>query len=69
LPVGIGIGATQVAWAVMSPIRAAGRLPTRTVVDATLIIPGPAGTQLGNIHGWVISVVRALGWPPISTLG
>lgn len=52
----------------MSPIRAAGRLPTITVIDAKLIIPGPAGTQLGNMQGAVVSVMRAPGWPPINTL-
>ena len=69
MPVGIGIGATQLACNVMSPIRAAGMLPIKTVVEATLIIPGPAGTQEGSEQGAVISVVLAAGAPPIMTFG
>jgi hypothetical protein len=68
-PVGIGIGATHDAWAVMSPIRAAGIPPIITVADPSEIIPGPAGTQAGSEHGAVVSVTRAAGWFPISTFG
>jgi len=67
--VGIGIGPTQDAWAVMSPARAAGMLPIRTVVEPREIIPGPAGTQLGSVQGVVVSVTRAAGRLPISTVG
>lgn len=53
----------------MSPILAAGSPPIITVAEATWIIPGPAGTQLGSVHGLVMSVIRAAGWPPIKTFG
>jgi hypothetical protein len=66
-PVGIGIGATHDAWAVMSPALAAGMLPINTVADPSEIIPGPAGTQEGSEHGAVVSVNRAAGRFPIST--
>jgi hypothetical protein len=69
LPVGLGIGATQVAWFVMSPTRAAGILPIRTVIDPFMMMPGPAGTHVGSMHGAVISVTRAAGAPPIKTFG
>lgn len=69
MPVGIGIGATQLVCKVMSPIRAAGRLPIITVVEATLIIPGPEGTQVGSEQGLVVSVDRAAAAPPINTVG
>jgi hypothetical protein len=52
----------------MSFTRAAGKLPIKTVVEATLIIPGPAGTQEGNEQGAVVSVLRAAGDPPINTV-
>ena len=65
----MGIGATQVECIVMSPILAAGNLPIMTVAEATLIIPGPAGTQVGKLQGAVISVARAAGMPPIITVG
>ena len=68
-PTGAGIGATQDACAVMSPARAAGMLPTRTVTDAFEISPGPAGMQVASMHGVVVSVDRAPGAPPISTVG
>ncbi len=59
LPVGEGIGATQLACAVMSPARAAGILPTNTVVDALVMMPGPAGTHGISVQGLVMSVDRA----------
>jgi hypothetical protein len=68
-PVGLGIGATHVAWFVMSPTRAAGILPMSTVIDPFIIMPGPAGTHDGNTHGTVMSVIRAAGIPPIKTFG
>ena len=69
MPVGAGIGATQLACTEMSPILAAGKLPINTVMEATLIIPGPPGMQVGNMQGAVISVDRAEGMPPIMTVG
>ncbi len=68
MPVGLGIGATQPAWLVMSFMRAAGLLLIITVAEPLLIIPGPAGVQPGNMQGAVISVTRAAGWPPIRTV-
>jgi len=32
------------------------------------IIPGPPGTQLGNMQGTVVSVARAAANPPIKTV-
>ncbi len=53
----------------MSPTRAAGKPPIRTVKEPNEIIPGPAGTQDGRVHGVVMSLTRAAGCPPISTFG
>lgn len=50
-PVGDGIGATHDACAVMSPARAAGSLSMNTVIEPMAIIPGPAGTHDGSMHG------------------
>ena len=69
LPVGLGIGATQLGCAVMSPSRAAGRPPMMTVVEPMAIMPGPAGTQGTSMQGRVVSVIRAAGREPISTVG
>lgn len=69
LPVGMGIGATQDTCDVMSPMRAAGMKPMSTLVEPIAIMPGPAGTQPGNMHGADISVTRAAGTPPIRTFG
>lgn len=69
LPTGLGIGATQLACAVMSFALAAGMLPIMTVADPFAIIPGPAGTQLGRLQGTVVSATRAAGEPPINTVG
>ncbi len=68
LPTGLGIGATQLAWAVKSLTLAAGKPPINTFPDPLAIIPGPAGTQPGNMQGSVVSVTRAAGIFPISTL-
>jgi hypothetical protein len=68
-PVGIGIGATQLACMVMSPTRAAGSEPINTFVEPICTIPGPAGTQPGSMHGMVMSVMRAAGKLPIRTFG
>lgn len=32
-------------------------------------MPGPLGMQEGNVHGEVVSVSRAAGWLPMSTVG
>jgi hypothetical protein len=53
VPVGLGIGATQLAWFVMSPTLAAGIPPIRTVEDPFPMIPGPPGTQPGSMQGAV----------------
>jgi len=50
-------------------MRAAGMNPIKTVADPMAIMPGPAGTQPGSMHGADISVTRAAGAPPISTFG
>lgn len=68
LPVGEGIGATQLACAVMSLTRAAGSLPIITVMEPRVIIPGPPGTQPGSMHGTDCDVAVAAGRPPISTV-
>src|SRR4051794_24372165 len=69
LPVGIGMTATQVACAVMSPTRAAGRPPINTVIEPSDTMPGPAGTQPASMQGAVVLVTVAAGWPPIRTVG
>ena len=69
MPTGLGIGATQVTWEVMSFTRAAGKLVINTVADPLAIIPGPAGTHPGSMQGVLMSVTRAAANPPISTVG
>jgi len=69
LPVGLGIGATQLVKAIMSPTRAAGRLLIITVEDPLETIPGPAGMQGGIMHGAVLVPTTAAGILAISTLG
>jgi hypothetical protein len=69
LPVGLGIGATQLGCAVISLIRAAGMPPMITVIEVMVIIPGPPGTQGIIIQGAVVSMRRADGIPPIRTVG
>ena len=68
-PVGLGMGAMQVEWSVMSPTLAAGNPPIFTVADPFMIIPGPPGTHPGSKHGPVVSVIRAAAMPPINTVG
>ena len=68
LPTGLGIGATQVGWVVISIILAAGSVPMITVADAFRISPGPAGTHGIKVQGFVLSVIRAAGGPPINTV-
>ncbi|MFA6045533.1 MAG: hypothetical protein WC718_11155 [Phycisphaerales bacterium] len=68
LPVGEGIGATQLVWAVSSPARAAAKLMIFTVAEPLEIIPGPPGTQVGNEHGLDISLMRAAAAPPMVTV-
>lgn len=53
----------------MSLSLAAGSPPIITVPEPLEIIPGPPGTQPGNMHGRVMSETRAAGAPPIKTLG
>jgi hypothetical protein len=53
----------------MSPTLAAGRLLIITVAEPRLIIPGPAGTQGMSVQIFVMSVSRAAGIFPISTVG
>jgi hypothetical protein len=50
LPVGLGIGATQLTCDVMSPSLAAGMFSIITVAEPFAIIPGPPGTQPGSVH-------------------
>jgi len=69
LPTGAGMGATHDAWVVMSPTRAAGSLPMRTVAEPFMMMPGPAGTHPGSMQGPVMSDMRAAGMLPISTVG
>ena len=68
-PVGLGIGATQLACAVISPARAAGILPIKVLNDPLAMIPGPAGTHPGNVQGPDMSDTRAAGLFPIRTVG
>ena len=53
----------------MSLTRAAGMPPIITVAEPLLMIPGPAGTQLGNMHGVDWSLTRAAGLFEIITVG
>lgn len=69
MPVGLGIGATQVGCRLISLTRAAGMLPTNTVIEPRPITPGPAGTQGTIEQGAVISRERAAGIPPRRTVG
>lgn len=69
LPTGDGIGATQLTCAVISPIRAAGIFEIITVADPIEIMPGPAGTQAARVQILVMSVARAAGILPTSTVG
>lgn len=69
VPVGEGMGATQLACAVISPARAAGILETITVAEPFEIMPGPAGTHGASVQILVISVTRAAGILPIRTVG
>ncbi len=69
LPTGEGIGATQLACAVLSFARAAGIFAIMTVPDPFEMSPGPAGTQPGSMHGADISATLAAGIFPIMTVG
>ena len=40
-----------------------------TLDEPMAIMPGPPGTQDGSRQGWVVSVTRAAGWPPMVTVG
>lgn len=63
------MGATQLACAVVSATRAAGRLPTNTVPEPFAIVPGPPGTHPGSEQGAVTPVTVAAGLFPINTVG
>ena len=67
-PTGPGIGATQLACAVMSFTLAAGKPPTITVKEPMTTVAGPPGTQAGSVQGVVMLPIRAAGMLPISTL-
>lgn len=69
MPTGLGIGATQLGCDVMSPSLAAGIFAMITVADAIAIMPGPPGTQGIKVQIFVVSVTRAAGGPPMSTVG
>lgn len=69
VPVGLGIGATQVACDDMSPTRAAGMLLISTVAEPLATMPGPPGTHPGSMQGAVVSATRAAGAPPTKTVG
>ena len=69
LPVGQGMGPTQVGQLTMSPNLAAGNLPVKTEEDPFTIIPGPPGTQPGMMQGKVWLVTTAAGRLLISTVG
>ncbi len=53
LPVGHGMGPTQVGKLTISPNLAAGRLLVNTDDEPMAIIPGPPGTQPGMMQGRV----------------
>jgi len=69
LPVGLGIGATQLGNDIMSLARAAGIPPIITVVDPIATIPGAPGTQVGIRHGPVWLPTTAAGMLLIITVG
>ena len=52
MPLGPGIGPTQLGWLVASPTRAAGNLQMVTVADPFWMSAGPPGTQ-GSVQGFV----------------
>ena len=55
------MGATQLVWDVMSFTRATGFLQAITDVEPMATIPGPPGTQPGNIQGSDWSITTAAG--------
>ena len=69
LPVGQGMGPTQVSKRTMSPNRAAGIPPVKTDIEPLMMVPGPPGTQLGMIQGRVLLDTTAAGRLLISTVG
>lgn len=68
MPTGDGIGAAHAGWEVMSPARAAPSMLIFTVPEAFAIMPGPAGTQLGSMQGFDLSVILAAAFLSIFTL-
>jgi hypothetical protein len=69
LPVGLGIGATQLGQVTISPIRADGLPLIMTVEDPTATKPGAAGGQGAITQGTVIDVTVAAGRLLMITLG
>jgi hypothetical protein len=69
LPTGLGIGAAQAGCADISFTLAAGIICIFTVIDPFDIIPGPPGTQPGNIQGADLHSAVAAGLLPIITVG
>lgn len=69
LPVGQGIGPTQVAKLTRSPSRAAILPPVNTVADPIAMMPGPPGIQLGIVQGLVWLVTTAAGRLLMKTVG
>ena len=69
MPVGQGMGPTQLGKLTKSPSLAAGRPPVKTVADPFTIMPGPPGTQLGIIQGRVWLVTTAAIRELIKTVG
>lgn len=68
LPVGLGMGATQLGKFTKSPRRAAGRKLIITEDEPFATIPGAPGTQVGIVQGLVMLVTTAAGRLPIITV-
>lgn len=68
LPTGLGMGATQLACAVISFTLAAGMPPTKTVAEPMTTLAGPPGTQPAVVQGVVMLPICAAGWLPMSTV-
>ena len=69
MPVGLGIGATQVGHCTISPWRAAGLPLIITVPEPMATKPGPAGTHVFKLHGSVCDVTVAAGRLLMMTFG
>ena len=68
-PVGLGMGATQLANMTMSPMRAAGSMLIKTEDEPFTTTPGAPGTQVGMLHGLVMLVTIAASRLLIFTVG